>query len=213
MTKFLPIDNIDIIKKYVSRSEIAACEISVGNIFLYGEDFGIKAYEKNDTLILSETSENGEKFFYYPIGDNVENALKDIEECAKNSKIPLIFCYLDLKTAEKLEKRYKKKEIYFDRNHSDYIYLAENFKTFSGKKLSGQRNHINRFKREHSNAVFRPIKQSDIERIKEFLKEYDSQNAEKKYEYGEMEKSFIKYLDDYEVGLALNTLEKFFWNF
>ena len=28
-----------------------------------------------------------------------------------------------------------------------------------------------------------------------------------------MEKSFIKYLDDYEVGLALNTIEKFFWNF
>ena len=31
--------------------------------------------------------------------------------------------------------------------------------------------------------------------------------------YQEMEKSFIKYLDDYEVGLALNLLEKFFWNF
>ena len=28
-----------------------------------------------------------------------------------------------------------------------------------------------------------------------------------------MEKQFIKYLDEYEVGLALNTLEKFFWNF
>ena len=31
--------------------------------------------------------------------------------------------------------------------------------------------------------------------------------------FQEMEKGFIKYLDDYEVGLALNTLEKFFWNF
>ncbi len=31
--------------------------------------------------------------------------------------------------------------------------------------------------------------------------------------YQEMEKRFIKYMDDYEVGLALNTLEKFFWNF
>ena len=31
--------------------------------------------------------------------------------------------------------------------------------------------------------------------------------------YQEMEKQFIKYLDDYEVGLALNLLEKFFWNF
>lgn len=31
--------------------------------------------------------------------------------------------------------------------------------------------------------------------------------------FQEMEKGFVKYLDDYEVGLALNHLEKFFWNF
>ena len=31
--------------------------------------------------------------------------------------------------------------------------------------------------------------------------------------YKEMEKSYIKYLDNYEIGLALNVLEKFFWNF
>ena len=31
--------------------------------------------------------------------------------------------------------------------------------------------------------------------------------------FNEMEKSFIKYLDNYEVGLALTILEKFFWNF
>ena len=31
--------------------------------------------------------------------------------------------------------------------------------------------------------------------------------------FQEMEEGFIKYLDEYEVGLALNTLEKFFWNF
>lgn len=31
--------------------------------------------------------------------------------------------------------------------------------------------------------------------------------------FQEIEKGFIKYLDEYEVGLALNHLEKFFWNF
>ncbi len=31
--------------------------------------------------------------------------------------------------------------------------------------------------------------------------------------FQEMEKGFIKYLDEFEVGLALNHLEKFFWNF
>ncbi len=32
-------------------------------------------------------------------------------------------------------------------------------------------------------------------------------------EFQEMEKVFIKYLDEFEAGLALNHLEKFFWNF
>lgn len=31
--------------------------------------------------------------------------------------------------------------------------------------------------------------------------------------YQEMEQGYLKYLDEFEVGLALNTLEKFFWNF
>lgn len=31
--------------------------------------------------------------------------------------------------------------------------------------------------------------------------------------YAEMERGFLKYMDEYEVGLALNHLEKFFWNF
>ena len=31
--------------------------------------------------------------------------------------------------------------------------------------------------------------------------------------FQQMEKGFLNYLDEYEVGLALNTLEKFFWNF
>ena len=31
--------------------------------------------------------------------------------------------------------------------------------------------------------------------------------------FQEMESGFLKYLDEYEVGLALNHLEKFFWNF
>lgn len=31
--------------------------------------------------------------------------------------------------------------------------------------------------------------------------------------FSDMEKEYLKYLDNYEIGLALNILEKFFWNF
>lgn len=57
--------------------------------------------------------------------------------------------------------------------------------------------------------------------IEMHLQDYEDKEFEA-YEYvdkwilgsfQQMEEGFIKYLDDYEVGLALNTLEKFFWNF
>ena len=47
-------------------------------------------------------------------------------------------------------------------------------------------------------------------------KEFDDYEYIDKWILGsfkKMEKRYIKYLDDYEVGLALNQLEKFFWNF
>lgn len=53
------------------------------------------------------------------------------------------------------------------------------------------------------------------------LEDYeDNKNIEFEYmdkwiigKYTEMKNTYKKYLDNYEVGLALNTLEKFFWNF
>jgi valyl-tRNA synthetase len=57
--------------------------------------------------------------------------------------------------------------------------------------------------------------------IEMHLTDYEEKEFEE-YEYidkwilgsfQQMEKGFLKYLDEYEVGLALNTLEKFFWNF
>lgn len=58
--------------------------------------------------------------------------------------------------------------------------------------------------------------------IEMHLTDYEEKEEEIRYEYidrwilgkyQEMEKGYLKYLDEYEVGLALNHLEKFFWNF
>ena len=56
--------------------------------------------------------------------------------------------------------------------------------------------------------------------IEMFLDGYEDKDIEFEYfdkwilnKYKKMEEIFIDYLDKYEVGLALNTIEKFFWNF
>ena len=83
---------------------------------------------------------------------------------------------------------------------TDIIYSDETF--LRGKKLINKIWNVSKFIEMHlSDYVDR---------------EFDNYEYIDKWALGsfqEMEKGFIKYLEDYEVGLALNHLEKFFWNF
>ena len=83
---------------------------------------------------------------------------------------------------------------------TDIIFNDETF--LRGKKLINKIWNVSKFIEMH----LTDYKEKEIENY-----EYIDKWIIGKYQ--EMEKNFIKYLDDYEIGLALNTLEKFFWNF
>ena len=175
MLQFTPLGkNVNLIKEYVRKSEISFCDISLGVKFMWRDDFIIDYAVINDTLILKESSQDYADAFYYPMGSDIDGALKEIEKyCIKNHK-PLLFCCIDNLKAAALASRYNKVNVKNDRDWSDYIYDAEKFKTYSGKKFSGQRNHVNKFKRLYPDYKFKVIDQNDFSRIKEFLLEYES---------------------------------------
>ncbi|MFV0380399.1 MAG: valine--tRNA ligase [Anaerorhabdus sp.] len=77
-----------------------------------------------------------------------------------------------------------------------------------GKKLINKLWNVSKFIEMH----LTDFDTSDINKISGYDKFwYFDQWIIAKYE--KMEKQFINYLDEFEVGLALNLLEKFFWNF
>ncbi|MBE5734449.1 MAG: GNAT family N-acetyltransferase [Clostridiales bacterium] len=159
---------------YIKQSTISFCDISVGIRYMWGDEFVVDYCIFNDTLIMKESSPDYKNAFYYPMGKDVEGALCEIENyCVKNN-LPLTFCCLDNLTASQLANRYHKVSIKNDRDWSDYIYDAEKFRTYSGKKFSGQRNHVNKFKKLYPNYNFKVIEQSDFVRIKEFLDEFEN---------------------------------------
>lgn len=83
---------------------------------------------------------------------------------------------------------------------TDIIFSDETF--LRGKKLINKIWNVSKFIEMHL-TDFIDKEFNDFEYIdKWILGKYD-----------EIEEDFIKYLDDYEIGLALNHLEKFFWNF
>lgn len=83
---------------------------------------------------------------------------------------------------------------------TDIIFNEETF--IRGKKLINKIWNVSKFIEMHL---------SDY-KDKEF-EEYEYIDKWILSKYQEMEKQFIKYLDNYEIGLGLNILEKFFWDF
>ena len=164
------------IKEYMEKSPIEFCDLSIGAKYLWRDEFVIDYAIIDDTLIMKETCKDYKDAFYMPIGKNVEKGLEEIENYQKLKGDTLKFCCIDNDTAEYFIKRYEGVEIVNDRDWSDYIYLAENFKTYSGKRFSGQRNHVNKFKKAYPNYKFKVLTDKELDRVKEFLKEFDGEN-------------------------------------
>ena len=164
--------DVSVIKKYLPLSKNSFCDISLGIKYAWRDSFLIEYAIYNDTLIMKESGPEYKNAFYYPMGKDEQGALNQIEEYAKNSNLPLTFCYIDNVCLEQLKNRYHDVKSTYNRDWCDYIYDAEKFKTYSGKKLSGQRNHVNKFKKNYPNYSFKTIDETDFSRIKDFLSEF-----------------------------------------
>ncbi len=110
-----------------------------------------------------------ERFFFpycYEDSGNIDDALKAIEKYCSKKSIPLSFYVVPREMMPIVAKRYDNYNVSLNRNESEYIYLAEELREFSGKKYSGQRNHVNKFTKLFPDALFLPLSDSDEEKEK-----------------------------------------------
>lgn len=168
-------DNIFEISQYFALSHVKVSDLSIGVRYMWEDKFKTDfAFYKN-SLILRETSSEYTKAYYLPIVKSEEEfipALLEIEKYCKEVGEPLKFCYIDEKALDFINKRYPFNTSSYKRNWCDYIYLAENFKTYAGKKLSGQRNHVNKFKKLYPDYKFKVLSEDNIDKAYQFLQTF-----------------------------------------
>ena len=165
---------VSAVKEYFEKSEISFCDLSIGAKYMWRDEYVIDFAIFNDTLIIKEDGPSYKDNFYYPMGKDIAGALNEIENYCREKFIPLCFCCIDKEHAKILKDRYHEVKIFNDRDWDDYIYCAVAFKTYSGKKYNGQRNHVNKFKKTYPNYNFVVMKDSDLPRIKKFLLDYEN---------------------------------------
>lgn len=116
----------------------------------------------------------GEYSFNLPIpveeDADVDAALLDVALYCRENFIPLKFDYIPKNKIGLITSHFPTVDVTLENVISDYIYYADDFKKFAGKKYSGQRNHIKKFYAQCPSAVFKVLTENDRDMIETFFK-------------------------------------------
>ena len=101
-----------------------------------------------------------------PLGaGDFDAACEANERDAASRGISLRYCVVPPCAIPKLRMRYgDRMQVESIRDWADYIYAADAFRSFAGKSLHTQKNHVNRFRREHPDALTVLVTDAQTER-------------------------------------------------
>lgn len=185
--------------KYVNKSTSLCSDLSLGFMSMWRESGGIYFCIWNDTLTVQQNI-GSQPAFSWPVGADVDGMIDELLAYVRAKHMPMRFFAVDDATLELIrkDKRLQPATWAYDERWSDYIYSFEDAMTFKGKKFSGQRNHINRFRRLYGEPVIRRLTREDRPGVDALLAEYKSKHSPRnKLEETEFENT-VRLLDSYE---------------
>ena len=226
MERFKPVRKQDgaKLRKYYEQCEYGLCEYSVGTKLMWRGTWKYSWAEIAGCLVIR--CEDGDHWIFdYPVpgpdGDE-DAALAVIEQCClEKGKLPVFTIVPESKTCH-LMQRYPYLKISNIRTWRDYIYYRQDLQLFAGRRYSGQRNHIKKFRTQWPDAYLRQLTAEDRDVIDRFWQDYEAEfpkgdNAKARDEL-ELAKKMLRMIDknwfiaggmfDGEKLIALSLAEK-----
>ncbi len=105
-------------------------------------------------------------------GADLSAAIDDIASFCMDNTLPLVFEYVPKEYLPSIIERFPCIDVYCPNDLSDYLYLAEELKSFTGKRFAGQRNHVRKFEKLYPDAVFKILGEQDKSLCKEFFRSF-----------------------------------------
>lgn len=178
----LTLDDIPAVRKFFHEYRSRSCDASIGGAFMWRHYFETQIYIEENLLLFKVMRSPGKVAFLTPYGD-VDRGIRLIFEYCMAHDISAAFCAVTERELKYYESRYQIKDVAFNRVWSDYLYEAERHRTFAGKKLSGQRNHVNKFLKTYENWSFEPISGDNMDEVQVFCREIGNARAKESDTY------------------------------
>ena len=159
--------------RYIRNNPSLCSDISAGYLYMWQEGDDVSFCVLNGTFCVRQNI-GGQPAFSYPFGADPDGMVEEIRKYVESAGLPLRFFAVDDETLEKIiaEGRLKPLMYAYERQWSDYIYSFEEAATFKGKKFSGQRNHINKFRSLYGEPDIRFLTDEDRPAVGSFFSKY-----------------------------------------
>lgn len=168
----LTLEDIPRVRTFFDAYRSRSCDATVGGTFMWRKYFETQIY-MDDTVLLFKVKRSADNIaFITPYGDLNRGCALLKEYCRETGMQPA-FCAVTKRELALLEQYFTIESVQFNRMWSDYLYQAEDHRTFSGKKFSGQRNHVNKFLKSYENWSFEPITAENLAQAQDFCMEIE----------------------------------------
>ncbi len=205
MLTFDPItaDNISKTAEYFKYKISRTSDYTTGAMYMW-RDFYQTSFTIYDDMILYKVKFLNRTSFTFPVGGgSLSKAMEAIREYCKANDIPMWFCTVPEEAVAILVDDFGgTKPCTSNRDWADYLYHADDLADMAGRKYSGQRNHINKFKKLYPNYTYQRITTENIPRVIDFLMDYEKNHGkESSLAQEELSRTLelIPYLDRFKL--------------
>lgn len=136
-----------------------SCDFCFTNLYTWNAKFKTQFDIIQKTLFLRFEDSDNQTYYMMPIGSMpLKEAIEKMMKDAQRLNIPFKMKYITQDMWSMIKEAMPGQfEFLHDRSNDEYIYHSEKLITLSGKKLQSKRNHINRFKADHSDWEYFPL--------------------------------------------------------
>ena len=169
--------NAEKLRPYYINCDYRLCEYSVGVKLMWGSVLRPAFCEAAGCLIVRNEID-GRWQFDFPVAGpegDVEAALTLIERYCTEQGVRPVISVVPEQEASRLFLRYPVVRLINERPWKDYIYRRKDLAEFAGRHHSGQRNHINKFRKLFPDAEYVTLSAADEPLLERFWQEYGTE--------------------------------------
>ena len=204
----LELNDIDKLRPYFLNCKSRICDRTVGACIMWRDYFSTHYALTDQALYLKVVHYGGETAITAPVGSNAPEDYEQIINYCENSGIQPVLCMVPENRMDMIHKLYPNAQIETKDIWSDYLYDAQSMVTFAGRKLSGQRNHCNKFMKLYPQWSFERIDTSNVMQVREFAQVFITEHRKDSPTLLEADKKIIEILDNYSLyGMCAGVLK------